>query len=95
MLPMSLTPAQQRRLEKLATDAGRTPHAMLRFVLRDGFDFCEWEVREGTAAERDANRRGYIPHQEVKRQVKAVLAGPCPEGPCGGLSGHHAPLKPT
>ncbi|MBI5909281.1 MAG: hypothetical protein HY848_04950 [Betaproteobacteria bacterium] len=30
----ALTKAQQRRLEKLARDAGRTPQAMLRFVLR-------------------------------------------------------------
>lgn len=74
MLPMSLTPAQQCRLEKLAKNSGRTPRAMLRFVLRDGFDFCEWEIREGAAAERDANRRGYIPHQEVKRQAQAVIA---------------------
>ena len=31
----ALTKAQQRRLEKLAHEAGRTPQAMLRFVLRD------------------------------------------------------------
>lgn len=74
MLPIALTPAQQRRLEKLAEDAGRTPRAILRFVLRDGFDFCEWEIREGAAAERDANRRGYVSHQEVKRQAQAVIA---------------------
>lgn len=74
MLPMSSTQAQQRRLERLAKDAGRTPSAMFRFVLRDGFDFCEWEIREGAAAERDAIRRGFIPHEEVKRQAQAVVA---------------------
>ena len=55
---LALTTTQQRRLEKLARDAGRTPQAMLRFVLRDGFDLCELEVNESIAAERDAMRRG-------------------------------------
>jgi len=40
-----LSPTQQRRLEKLARDAGRTPQAMLRFVLRDGFDYCDYVVK--------------------------------------------------
>ena len=58
MRSLALTPTQQRRLEKLARDAGRTPQAMLRFVLRDGFDLCELEVNESIAAERDAMRCG-------------------------------------
>ena len=41
MKPMALTPAQQRRLQKLAHDADRTPERTLKFVLRNGFDFCE------------------------------------------------------
>ena len=73
MRSLALTMTQQRRLEKLARDAGRTPHAMLRFVLRDGFDVCELEVNECIAAERDAARRGYIPHDEARRQARAVL----------------------
>jgi hypothetical protein len=46
----ALTKAQQRRLEKLAREARRTPQAMLRFVFRDGFELCE----EGVAAARNA-----------------------------------------
>lgn len=72
MRSMALTAAQQRRLEKLARDAGRTPQAMLRFVLRDGFELCELEVNESIAAERDAKRRGYIAHDEARRQARAV-----------------------
>lgn len=64
---------QQRRLEALARAAGRTPQAMLRFVLRDGFDVCELEVNESVAAERDATRRGYVPHAEVQRQTRAMI----------------------
>lgn len=38
MRSLALSPAQQRRLEKLARLAGRTPQSMLHFVLRDGFE---------------------------------------------------------
>lgn len=73
MRSLALTTTQQRRLEKLARDAGRTPQAMLRFVLRDGFDLCELEVNESIAAERDAMRRGYVSHEEVRRQTRAMI----------------------
>ena len=35
MRSLALTPAQQRRIAKLAQLAGRTPESMLRFVLRE------------------------------------------------------------
>ena len=73
MRSLALTTTQRRRLEKLARDAGRTPQVMLRFVLRDGFDLCELEVNESIAAERDAMRHGYVPHEEVRRQTRAVI----------------------
>ena len=73
MRSLALTTTQQRRLETLARAAGRTPQAMLRFVLRDGFDLCELEVNESVAAERDAMRRGYVPRDEVRRQTRAVI----------------------
>jgi hypothetical protein len=73
MRSLALNTTQQRRLETLARVAGRTPQAMLRFVLRDGFDLCELEVNESVAAERDAMRRGYVPRDEVQRQTRAVI----------------------
>ena len=73
MRSLALTTTQQRRLEKLARDAGRTPQAVLRFVLRDGFDLCELEVNESIAAERYAMRRGYVSHEEVRRQTRAMI----------------------
>lgn len=66
------SPTQQRRLNKLARDAGRTPEQTLRFVLRDGFDFCEWEVHESLAAESDAVRHGTIPNAEVQRRASVL-----------------------
>ena len=35
----------------------------LRFVLRDGFDFCEWELRESRAADDDVKARGAVAHR--------------------------------
>ena len=73
MKPLALTPAQQRRLHKLAQDAGRTPEQTLKFVLRDGFDFCEWEVREIAASEADVRRRGTIPDEQVQREAQRII----------------------
>ena len=62
MRSLALTTAQQRRLERLAHKAGRTPEAMLKFVLRDGFEFCEQDVRETIEADEDIDRNGALPH---------------------------------
>jgi predicted transcriptional regulator len=53
MQSLTLTAAEQRRVKRLARDAKRTPQAMLRFVLRDGFDYCSYVVKsvnEGIAS---------------------------------------------
>ena len=73
MPTLLLSSTQHRRLKKLARNAGRTPEQTLRFVLRDGFDFCEWEVRESLAAESDAARHGTIPNDEVQRRASALI----------------------
>jgi hypothetical protein len=71
--PFALTPAQQRRLEKLARDAGRSAGETLRFVLRDGFEFCEWEVRESRAADEEAKRRAAVPDGEAQRRARQLI----------------------
>ena len=53
-----LTQTQQRRLVKLAREAGRTPQSMLRFVLRDGFEQCEDDVQAARMAEEEITRSG-------------------------------------
>jgi predicted transcriptional regulator len=45
MQSLTLTAAERRRVERLARNAKRTPRAMLRFVLRDGFDYCSYVVK--------------------------------------------------
>ena len=71
--PFALNQAQQRRLEKLARDGGRSPAQTLRCVLRDGFEFCEWEVRESRAADEQARRSGAVPDEEARRRVRQLV----------------------
>ena len=71
--PFALNQAQQRRLEKLAREAGRPAAETLRFVLRDGFEYCEWEVRESRVADAETKRRGAVPEAEARRRVRQVL----------------------
>ena len=54
-------------------DAGRSPAQTLKFVLRDGFDVCEWEVRESRAADYEAKHRGTIPNEHVQRDAQRVI----------------------
>lgn len=42
---LALSAQLSRRVEKLAQAAGRTPEAMLRFVIRDGLEYCEYAVK--------------------------------------------------
>src|SRR5207249_9900125 len=73
MRPFALSPAQQRRLEKLSRDAGRSPVETFRYVLRDGFAFCEWEVRESLAADYDVKRRGAVSDDQARRRARQVI----------------------
>ena len=68
MKRLALSPAEQQRLDRLARDAGRSPRSMMRFVLRDGFEYSEWQVRESNAAEAEAGRIGTIPNDVVMRE---------------------------
>ena len=69
-----LNQAQQRRLVKLASEAGRTPQSMLRFVLRDGFDQCEDDVQAARTAEEEISRSGTVAHQQVMNEARATIA---------------------
>ncbi len=48
-----------RRIEKLAREAGRTPDEMLKSVIRDGLEYCEYAVKTANEglADLDAGRR--------------------------------------
>ena len=74
MRPLALTPVQQRRLEKLAREAGRTPRTMLKFVLRDGFDYCDCVVQSVNEGLDSLKRRGRTySTREVLRHARNVI----------------------
>ncbi len=74
MPPFALSTAQQHRLERLAQSAGRSPQSMFRFVLRDGFEQCEDDVRAAIAADAEAARGGTVPHARVMEEARAIVA---------------------
>ena len=70
---LALAKVDQRRLERLAALAGRSPKSLLRFVLRDGFEAVEEDIQESLAAMRDIARHGTVPHAEVMRSAKNII----------------------
>lgn len=73
---LSISKADQKRLERLAASAGRTPQAMLRFVLRDGFATCEEDVTESLRADCEFQQGASASHSSVmqiaKKRFKAM-----------------------
>lgn len=55
-------------------EAGRNPQAMLRFVLRDGFEGREEDVAAAINAEVELARSGTVPHRQVSNEAHAVIA---------------------
>ena len=70
---IALPPLQQRRLERLAHRAGRTPKAMLKFVLRDGFDVCEEDVRENSQADAEFASGKSLSHKDAMSRARATI----------------------
>jgi hypothetical protein len=46
---------------------------MLRFVLRDGFKYCEQEVGASRAADTETRRLGVVPHAEVQQRAQTLI----------------------
>lgn len=70
---LELSTSDMRRLERIAAEAGRTPRAMLRYVLRDGFEFTEEfvrKVKEGLADFRSGNT---VPHAQAMSTARAII----------------------
>jgi predicted transcriptional regulator len=74
MPPATLSAIDQRRLERLAAEAGSTPKAMLKHVLRDGFDYCEHVVRAVNQGLDDVRAGRTIPATEVRRKARDTIA---------------------
>jgi predicted transcriptional regulator len=70
----TLSQAELRRLDKLAQAAGRSPRAMLKFVLRDGFAETERVVRSVAAGRSDAKAGRVQSHAVAMRELDAMLS---------------------
>jgi hypothetical protein len=46
---------------------------MLKLVLRDGFEYCEWQIRQSRAADAEAKRMGTTPHEVVMREARNLI----------------------
>ena len=69
----ALTKAEQKRLSNLAQLTGRSPRATLRFVLRDGLDAVEENVRETLKGEAECDAGQVFPHAQVMAEVHAII----------------------
>lgn len=65
--------AEQRHLANLPQLTGRSPGASLRFVLRDGFDAVEEDVREPLQGKAEGDAGQVIPHEQVMAEVRAII----------------------
>ena len=70
----ALSAADQRRLQRLATSAESTPRRMLKFVLRDGFAYCEEFVRRVNAGLASARRGEIIGDGDARVELHAMIA---------------------
>ena len=69
-----LTTHEQRRLEKLAAAAGRTSKDMLKHVLRDGFDYCEYVVNAVNDGLDDIRAGKVVASADVRRKARETIA---------------------
>lgn len=66
---IQLPKVAQTRINRLALAAGRSPAAMLRFVLRDGFDAVELSIKENSQADEQFAAGATVSHADVMRDA--------------------------
>lgn len=67
---LSLSQADTRRLEKLASEAGRTPRDVLKYVLRDGFDTTEYAIKAVKARMQSGE---HVSHEDAMQQLDNMI----------------------
>jgi hypothetical protein len=71
---IQLPKVAQTRISRLAHASGRSPAAMLRFVLRDGFEAVELSIRENAQSDAEFAADATVAHADVMRDaLNAVL----------------------
>lgn len=70
---IQLPKVAQTRISRLAQASGRSPAAMLRFVLRDGFDAVERSIKENAQADAEFAAGATVAHEDVMRDALNTL----------------------
>jgi predicted transcriptional regulator len=65
----------QTRISRLAQASGRSPTALLRFVLRDGFDVVEQSIKENALADEQFADGDTVAHVDVMRDAQHAVHG--------------------
>jgi len=66
---LSLSAHMSRRIAKLADEAGRTPQEMLKLVLRDGVEYCEYVVRSVNEGLTDLDAGRAVSHEQLTARL--------------------------
>ncbi len=70
---IQLPKVAQTRISRLAHASGRSPAAMLRFVLRDGFDAVELSIKENARADEQFAAGATVSHANVMRDALSAV----------------------
>jgi predicted transcriptional regulator len=70
----ALSRSDLHRLERLAEAAGTTPARILKSVLRDGFEYTEWFVRQVNEGEADLKAGRVMSTEEVLSLIERQRA---------------------
>ena len=70
---IQLPKVAQTRISRLAQASGRSPAAMLRFGLRDGFDAVERSIKENAQADAEFAAGATVAHEDVMRDALNTL----------------------
>lgn len=73
MSKAELPKVTQNKINRLSQTAGRSPVAMLRFVLRDGFAAVEMSIKENAIAAAQFETGDVVPHAEVLRNIQRQI----------------------
>jgi hypothetical protein len=66
----------QTRINLLAQAAGRSPAAVLRFVLRDGFDAVETSIKENAIADAQFASGAFVSNADVMGDAVTAVGQP-------------------
>ncbi len=66
---IQLPKVAQNRISRLACASGRSPEALLRFVLRDGFEAVELSIQENAQADTEFAAGATVAHADVMRDA--------------------------